>query len=237
MGHSRPVDSFRRAGCVFAFAENVLVVFLGLSPLLMHERDAAQGQFQLRRKLLSRQIALDAIAFFAGAVEKHDARRPERLKTMKIRRRFFDVDGYRKKILVDEVCQLFIAIRFGFQPNACPSGRSGAEIKQHGFIPAFGLCQRSIGIFDPLHGHSLTSEIKNESLLLMHTALRGSQKIYRDGALRRKTGSFMWFGNFGHRAGDLFRLLPQRQICLRDNTDAVSLRIHHGNAPELVRLH
>lgn len=158
MGHSRPVDSFRRTGRIFVFAENVLVMFLGFSPLLMHKRDAAKGEFQLRRKLLRWQIALDAVTFPAGAIEKHDARRPERLEAMKIRRRFLDVDGYRQEILIDEICQLVIVIGFGFQPNTRPSGRSSAEVKQHGFISALRLRQRRIGIFDPLHGHSRTSK-------------------------------------------------------------------------------
>lgn len=161
MGHCRPVDSFRCAGRIFAFAEDVLVMFLGFSPLLLHKGDPAKGKRQLRSKFPFRQIALDAITFLARGVEKQYARGPEHIKTMEMCRRFLDVDVYGKKILIDEVCQLVIAIGFGFQPNASPSGGGGTEVKQYGFVCAFGLRERSIRFFDPLHGHSRTSEVKN----------------------------------------------------------------------------
>src|SRR5690349_19716576 len=113
-------------------------MLLGLSPSLVREGDAAQCERQLRCKFFSRQVSLNAIPLLAGAIEKHYAWRPQHVKAMEICRRFFDVEGYGKKILVDEICDLVIGIRFGLQPNACASSRGSAEVKQHRL--AFSLC-------------------------------------------------------------------------------------------------
>jgi len=73
---------------------------------------------------------------------------------VKLRRRLFNVDGDRKEILIDKIRGLLIGVRFGFQPNTSASSRRGAEIKQDWFSRRPGFSQRSLGIFDPLHGHT-----------------------------------------------------------------------------------
>lgn len=110
MGYSRPVDSFRCAGRFLAFLNNIVVMLFRLSPPLVHKGNPAKGKRELRGKFPSRQIALNAMTFPARAVEKQYARGPEHIKAMEMCRRFFDVDGYGKKILIDKVCQLVIAV-------------------------------------------------------------------------------------------------------------------------------
>jgi hypothetical protein len=69
--------------------------------------------------------------------------------------RLFDVDSNRKEILVDKACDLIVGVRFGFQPNTSASSGSGAEVQQNCFNAGLCLLQRSIRVFDPLHGHNL----------------------------------------------------------------------------------
>ncbi|HEY6249890.1 MAG TPA: hypothetical protein VI685_08000 [Candidatus Angelobacter sp.] len=72
---------------------------------------------------------------------------------MKIYRRLFDVEGYGKEIVVNEVCDFLVGVGFGFQPNTSASSRCGTEVKQDWLSIAFCLRQRGVGVFDPLHSH------------------------------------------------------------------------------------
>ena len=72
---------------------------------------------------------------------------------MEICGRLFDVEGYGKKTLVNEVCDFLIGVRFGFQPNTCSSSGSGAEVEKNRFTAGLRLLQCSIRVFDPLHSH------------------------------------------------------------------------------------
>ena len=108
--HSRPINGFRGAAGVLAFFKNTVVVFFRLSPPLAGKGDTAKGERQLCRKFLPRQITFNAISLLAGTVEKYHAWSPERIEAMKIGRRFFDVDGDGKKILIDETCELVVAV-------------------------------------------------------------------------------------------------------------------------------
>jgi hypothetical protein len=93
----------------------------------------------LRGKFIARKVSFHTIAFLAGAIEKQNTGGPQHIETMEIGWGFFDVDGYRMKILVDKLCNLIIGVRFGFQPNASTSSGSGAEIKQDGLVAGFCL--------------------------------------------------------------------------------------------------
>jgi hypothetical protein len=42
---------------------------------------------------------------------------------------FFDVGLNGDEIVVDKRCKFIVGVRFGFQPNAPASSRSGAEIQ------------------------------------------------------------------------------------------------------------
>jgi hypothetical protein len=62
---------------------------------------------------------------------------------------FFDMDGNWDEVLVDKRTKLRVAIRFGFQPSACPSSRSGAKVHQHRLMLRLGLTQRALNILVP----------------------------------------------------------------------------------------
>jgi hypothetical protein len=49
---------------------------------------------------------------------------------MEVSGMLFDVGFERYEVFVDEGGCFFVVVRFGFQPNACASGGSGAEIYQ-----------------------------------------------------------------------------------------------------------
>jgi len=66
---------------------------------------------------------------------------------------FFDVYANGHEFLVDEGCELWISIRFGFQPSACPSGWSSAEVNQHGLVLSLRLAERSVYVFVPRNCH------------------------------------------------------------------------------------
>jgi hypothetical protein len=66
---------------------------------------------------------------------------------------FFDVNTDRNKFLVDEGCELRVSVRFGFQPSACPSSWSSAEVNQHWLVLCFGLAECSVYIFVPRNRH------------------------------------------------------------------------------------
>jgi hypothetical protein len=59
------------------------------------------------------------------------------------------VDCNRHEFLIDKRSELRVSIRFGFQPSACPSRRSGAEVHQHGLVLCLGLAERSVYVFVP----------------------------------------------------------------------------------------
>jgi len=54
---------------------------------------------------------------------------------------------------MDEVCNFFIGVRFGFQPNTSASSRSSTEVKQDWFTAGFCFSQSGIRFFDPWHRH------------------------------------------------------------------------------------
>jgi hypothetical protein len=66
---------------------------------------------------------------------------------------FLDVDSDGHEFLINEGCELRISIRFGFQPSACASRRSGAKVNQHGLVLCLGLAERSIYVFVPRNRH------------------------------------------------------------------------------------
>jgi hypothetical protein len=62
---------------------------------------------------------------------------------------FLDVDGNRYEFLIDKGPELWISVRLGFQPSACASSGSGAEVNQHWLLLCFGLGECSVYIFVP----------------------------------------------------------------------------------------
>ena len=79
---------------------------------------------------------------------------------------FLDVRCDRKEILIDEGRDFIVGIGFGFQPNACASSRSGAEVEQQGPLVSLCLSECRINVFVPLNSHF-------QSLLKIKSNLRG----------------------------------------------------------------
>ena len=105
----------------------------------MHDGDAREAHQQLRLKLVLRQIAFDAPTLLAIRIEDDHARRPYGAEAFEPRWMLFDVRTEGHEMVVDELRDRSVAVRFGFQPNAAASGRSGAEIYKQRFSFIFGL--------------------------------------------------------------------------------------------------
>jgi len=60
-----------------------------------------------------------------------------------------DVNPNGYEFLVNKGCKLRVSIRFGFQPSACPSRRSGAKVHKYGLVLGLGLAKRSVYVFVP----------------------------------------------------------------------------------------
>jgi hypothetical protein len=59
------------------------------------------------------------------------------------------VDCNGDEFLIDKRSELRVSIRFGFQPSACPSRWSGAEVHKHGLVLCLSLAERSVDVFVP----------------------------------------------------------------------------------------
>jgi hypothetical protein len=83
---------------------------------------------------------------------------------MEPRRMLFDVSFERNKVLVNEVCDLFVAVGLGFQPSTSASSRCRRKINQHRFVLRFGFGQSRIDVFIPIDEHAqyLFSECKEK---------------------------------------------------------------------------
>ena len=157
-----PVDSLRRSVGVRVLLYYFRVELFGVCPFLLHEADAGQAQQKLRGKFFFRQIAFNAVALFAVFVEHQRRGCPDRVKAMEAGGVFLDVDGEWNESLVDIGRELWVGVRFGFQPSACASSRCGAEIEQNGLVLCLRLSERGINIFVPGNSHGCTS--RNELL-------------------------------------------------------------------------
>jgi hypothetical protein len=76
---------------------------------------------------------------------------------MEVDRVFFDVHFERDEVFVDEGCGLIVAVRLGFQPSTCASGRGGTEINEQRFLTAFCFRKRRVSVGDPIYFHCLSS--------------------------------------------------------------------------------
>jgi hypothetical protein len=67
---------------------------------------------------------------------------------------FFDVCLEWDEVLVDEGRGLIVAVRLGFQPSTCASGRSRAEIDEQRFLTVFGFRECRVSVCHPIDFHS-----------------------------------------------------------------------------------
>jgi len=71
-------------------------------PVFAHESNAREGQFQLRAKLVFRQVTLDAKSLFAVCIEHQHGRCPQCVETMEVNGVLFDVGFERDEVVVNE---------------------------------------------------------------------------------------------------------------------------------------
>jgi len=128
MAHAEPVDRLGRHGRVRIILSHAGKNLLGVGPFLVHESHTSQTHFQTRAKPILWQIAFDAITLDTIRIHDEDGRRPKRVEAMEPRRVLFDVSFERHKILMDEVCDLLVAVGLGFQPSTSASSRCGRKI-------------------------------------------------------------------------------------------------------------
>ena len=110
MAHAAPVDRFRRCGGVRVGFSHAGIDLLGVGPFLVHESHAAQTDFQTRAKRILWQVAFDARALDAAGVHHQNGRRPQRVEAFEPCRMLFDVSFERNKVLMDKVCDFFVAV-------------------------------------------------------------------------------------------------------------------------------
>src|SRR6185369_3277743 len=100
--HAFPIESFRRGFRIWIMLEHFRISAFCVRPVFAHESNTREGQFQLRAKLVLRQVTLDAKSLFAVRIENQYARCPESVETMEVNRMLFDVCFERHKVVVDE---------------------------------------------------------------------------------------------------------------------------------------
>jgi hypothetical protein len=103
---------------------------LSIGELLVHERDARKSHLQACAKPILRQITFDAITLDAFRIQNQNRWCPDCLEPFEVRGMFFDVGFERNERRVNEVRDLLIGVRLGFQPSTCASGRRRREIDQ-----------------------------------------------------------------------------------------------------------
>ena len=186
--------------------KDFVVAVLGFGPIFVHKSNASEGEVQVSGKLLAWKISLQAKAFDSSAVHKQDSRRPQHIKAVKLCRRLFNVDGDRKEILIDKIRSLLIGVRFGLQPNTSASSRRGAEIKQDWFSRRPGFSQCSLGVFDPLHGHTYPPNRKILNRLPLYAATGGDSGA----GLEISATVFETLSGFSRSATSAWEMMPMQ---------------------------
>ena len=151
--NSQPIHGSRSNRGIRIFIENLLIQLLCVGPLFFHNSHPSQSHQELRREIIFREVSFDSEALFPVLVENYDGWGPHGLKAPKPGRIFLDVNSDWDEVLFDKRGQLCITVRLGFQPSACPSGGSGAEIDQNRLVLRFGFAQSAINVFDPMNCH------------------------------------------------------------------------------------
>lgn len=111
----------------------------GRRPVLFHERDTGESEFEIYMEFFTRQISLETSALVTSRVHHENGRRPDRVEAVEIFSVIFYVDVERYKVFVDVGRQTGIAVRLVLESLAGTSGGCGAEIDQQRFILIFGL--------------------------------------------------------------------------------------------------
>jgi hypothetical protein len=114
---------------------------------------ARKPEVKLRSELALRQITFAAEALDTAFVEDERRGCPQDVVAVEERAGFLDVGAERDEVLRNVRGDRGIVIRFGFQPNACASSRSSAEVHQQRLIFGFSARQRLVHVLHPLDCH------------------------------------------------------------------------------------
>jgi len=107
----------------------------------------------LGRKLVFGQIAFNAKTLLAILVEDQNRRRPQNVETVEGCGIPFDMDGGGNETFFNELYQLGVSVRFGFQPSASASGGCCAEVEQDGLMLRLCVAECAVYILDPVDCH------------------------------------------------------------------------------------
>src|SRR5215213_23456 len=154
VAHAFPVESLRCRFRVRVTIDQFAVPAFCLRPLFAHKSNAGETHFQLRAEFIRRQIALETMPFNSARIEYEHGGCPQRVETMEVGGMFFDVCLEWNEVLVDECRGLIVAVRLGFQPSTCASGRGCAEIDEQRFLAVFCFRECRVSICQPIHFHS-----------------------------------------------------------------------------------
>ena len=100
--HALPVKRLGRRLRVRITLDHLRVPLFRAGPVLIHERNTGQTQFQMSAKFIPRQIAFEARSFFSVGVEDEHGGSPHCIETMEVDWALFDVCCERYEVLVDE---------------------------------------------------------------------------------------------------------------------------------------
>ena len=133
-GHSGPVQCLRcdiRIGVVVSYFAKQ-----SLRPREITGRECrlSESELDLRQKLVSRKITLEAVSLHALRVRDDDGRCPLHAESLKALWIVLNMTLDRNVILADEVADPRIRIYLGLQPSTTPSHRSGAEIEKQRLV-------------------------------------------------------------------------------------------------------
>ena len=82
--------------------QHCCILLFGSSKGFTLKGDSRETHFQLRAKLILRQVAFDPVSFLTFRIEYDYSRCPRSVKTMEISRVFFDVCFERDEVVVDK---------------------------------------------------------------------------------------------------------------------------------------
>ena len=132
LSHSPPVHC---TGCGMGMPKAchyVAVPALRISIFLVHECDSTQSALERSPEIFIGQIAFQAYAFLALAVEQKHGGRPDGIEAMEPSRMLLGVGFDGQEILLNEIGGFLVLVGLGIQPSAGASGRSRTEVQQNG---------------------------------------------------------------------------------------------------------
>lgn len=97
-----PIKSLRSCFAVRITIEHFGIPVFRAGPVLIHEGNTRESQFQLRAKFMYRKITLEPVSFYSIVIEYEYRGSPYCVETVEIGGTFFDVCCKGNKVFVDE---------------------------------------------------------------------------------------------------------------------------------------